>query len=81
MTRRSTFKEADVARALRAAKQANLTVRGIEVEPGGTFRILVGDGLLSDAEESERRMRAAFGESTEVDLDRELSLWRTKGNR
>lgn len=36
------FKQCDVARAIRAAKSAGLSVTGCEIDPAGTIRVLTG---------------------------------------
>ena len=60
--RRERFRQSDVVRAIKALQVAECEVRGVEVEPSGTFRVLRGSAALSDAEDIERRMREAFGE-------------------
>lgn len=41
--RPATFKQADMARAIRAAKAAGVPVRGIEVDRDGKIVVLVGE--------------------------------------
>lgn len=51
MTRRpSTFKQADVARAVKAAQAAGLPIRTVEVTPDGTIRVIFADGADSNLE-------------------------------
>jgi hypothetical protein len=44
MTRRpSTFRQADVSRAVKAAQTAGLTIGKVEVAPDGTIRVIVAN--------------------------------------
>lgn len=46
MSRRSPFKQADLARALRAARDAGLSVAGYEIDPAtGRIAIQTGAGV------------------------------------
>ena len=65
MTKRATFRQADVTRAIRGARAAGL--------PDGSFKIEIVDGRitllpiaanepLNAADDVERRMKDAFGE-------------------
>ena len=51
------FKRRETARLLRSALDAGLTVRGVELDPTGTLRVLVGEQ----------------GKPDDVNLDRELA--------
>jgi|TARA_Y100000296_G_scaffold82013_2_gene110363 molecular chaperone DnaK (HSP70) len=42
-TRRATFKQADAARALRAAQSAGLNVTGLKIDPTGAILVTFGD--------------------------------------
>lgn len=51
MTRRpSTFRQTDVARAVKAAQAAGLAIGKVEVAPDGTIRVIVADGAESVSE-------------------------------
>ena len=44
MTRRpSTFRQTDVARAVKAAQSAGLAIGKVEVAPDGTIRVIIAD--------------------------------------
>ena len=44
MTRRpSTFRQTDVARAVKAAQAAGLAIGKVEVAPDGTIRVIIAD--------------------------------------
>ena len=46
MTRRpSTFRQTDVARAVKATQAAGLAIGRVEVAPDGTIRIIIADGI------------------------------------
>ena len=48
MTRRpSTFRQTDVARAVKAAQAAGLAIGKVEVAPDGTIRVIIADGIES----------------------------------
>jgi hypothetical protein len=42
--RPAPFKQADLARALKAARSAGLQVSRVEIDPDGKLRILIADG-------------------------------------
>ena len=42
--RLSTFRQSDVARAVKAAQSAGLPIGKVEVAPDGTIRLIIADG-------------------------------------
>lgn len=43
MDRRTTFKQSDATRALRAAVKAGLTPSGLRIDPNGAIHVQLGD--------------------------------------
>lgn len=57
----ATFRQSDVARAVKAARAAGLDVVGLEIVPDGTIRIIAGSGDPGDSLSplEKRRLRRA----------------------
>jgi hypothetical protein len=49
----AAFRQADVVRAIRAAKAAGVDIRRIEIDPNGKIVIIVGNGEPDQREENE----------------------------
>jgi hypothetical protein len=43
MSRRAAFSQADVSRALKGVKAAGEPIRGVEIDPNGNIRIVLGE--------------------------------------
>lgn len=54
MTGRGLFSEADVRRAIKAARSAGLQVGEIKIEPDGSIRVLIRDESGKDGLDRER---------------------------
>ena len=63
MSAKAAFRQADLTRAVRAVERAGARGKYKIVVDNGVVSLLPIDGApASDAEDSERRMREAFGE-------------------
>jgi len=62
----AAFRQADVTRAIKAAKNADLTVSGLEFAPDGSFRLVIAE---------------AGGEGVEMAADEAFADWQRKKRR